>query len=276
MQKVELDASLAPWLHGSSAPPSLLTAEEEDDEEVHPGVVDLLHELVEELAQFTARKETPPEEKKLKEFTIFAPSNWAFKKLGFKIEFFLGSPFGRRILKGLLSYHVVPGYTFHSDYIHNSTVDTQGFAPLAPTRETLDWSPSPADREEIDPEWSRLASPLLPTDAETVHWPHPHTPTNVTHFSLPTLLGNHTLDVDLFEWRLKGWKGQEGPLMRKVTVKSFVPHREPKRVPVVFADWPAWRGAIHVRSSSLTLCVTSGIGLMIKYTGFTRGYCTAY
>jgi hypothetical protein len=53
--------------------------------------------------------------------TFFVPSNLAFKKLPWKLELFLFSPFGENVLKKLLQFHVVPGIVLHSDYLHNAT-----------------------------------------------------------------------------------------------------------------------------------------------------------
>ncbi|KAF2722207.1 FAS1 domain-containing protein [Polychaeton citri CBS 116435] len=47
--------------------------------------------------------------------TFFAPSNFAFKKLGPRINAFLFSPYGLKYLKALLEYHVVPDNTLYSD-----------------------------------------------------------------------------------------------------------------------------------------------------------------
>ena len=47
--------------------------------------------------------------------TIFAPSNYAFKKLGPKINAFLFSKYGVKYLKGLLKYHIVANKTLYSD-----------------------------------------------------------------------------------------------------------------------------------------------------------------
>ncbi|TFL06146.1 hypothetical protein BDV98DRAFT_600229 [Pterulicium gracile] len=53
--------------------------------------------------------------------TVFVPSNEAFRKLPLRLRLFLFSPFGERILKKLLEFHVVPNFVFHSDYTYNST-----------------------------------------------------------------------------------------------------------------------------------------------------------
>lgn len=52
---------------------------------------------------------------------MFAPSNWAFKKLGPRINAFLFSQYGTKYLKALLEYHVVPGTTLYSDAIYGAS-----------------------------------------------------------------------------------------------------------------------------------------------------------
>ena len=52
--------------------------------------------------------------------TVFAPSNWAFKKLGSRINGFLFSPHGQKYLKALLKYHVVSNQTLYSDAFYNA------------------------------------------------------------------------------------------------------------------------------------------------------------
>ena len=47
--------------------------------------------------------------------TVFAPSNFAFQKLGPKINAFLFSTYGLKYLKALLEYHIVPNKTLYSD-----------------------------------------------------------------------------------------------------------------------------------------------------------------
>ncbi|KAF4637654.1 hypothetical protein G7Y89_g415 [Cudoniella acicularis] len=47
--------------------------------------------------------------------TLFAPSNFAFQKLGPKINAFLFSKYGEKYLKALLKYHVVANHTLYSD-----------------------------------------------------------------------------------------------------------------------------------------------------------------
>ncbi|KAK4550827.1 hypothetical protein LTR36_000407 [Oleoguttula mirabilis] len=52
--------------------------------------------------------------------TLFAPSNFAFAKLGPKINAFLFSQIGLKYLKALLEYHVVYGNTLYSDAYYKS------------------------------------------------------------------------------------------------------------------------------------------------------------
>ena len=47
--------------------------------------------------------------------TLFAPSNFAFQKLGPKINAFLFSKYGQKYLKKLLAYHIVANHTLYSD-----------------------------------------------------------------------------------------------------------------------------------------------------------------
>lgn len=63
--------------------------ETQDEETVSPLVTEVLQELVDELPGGTR-------------YTVFAPVNAAFARLGFKVNAFLFSPFGRRVLKDVL------------------------------------------------------------------------------------------------------------------------------------------------------------------------------
>ena len=47
--------------------------------------------------------------------TIFAPSNFAFKKLGPRVNGFLFSSYGQKYLKALLLYHLVDNHVLYSD-----------------------------------------------------------------------------------------------------------------------------------------------------------------
>jgi uncharacterized surface protein with fasciclin (FAS1) repeats len=64
--------------------------------------------------------------------TFFAPSNFAFKKLGPKINAFLFSNYGEKYLKALLEYHIVANQTLYSDAFYkakdaeNDNVNAEG------------------------------------------------------------------------------------------------------------------------------------------------------
>ncbi|ORY00377.1 FAS1 domain-containing protein [Clohesyomyces aquaticus] len=53
--------------------------------------------------------------------TFFAPSNFAFKKLGPRINAFLFSKYGQKYLKALLEYHVVVNQTLYTDAFYDAT-----------------------------------------------------------------------------------------------------------------------------------------------------------
>lgn len=55
--------------------------------------------------------------------TFFAPSNFAFKKLGPRINAFLFSSYGLKYLEALLEYHVVPNNTLYSDAFYKTSSD---------------------------------------------------------------------------------------------------------------------------------------------------------
>ena len=58
--------------------------------------------------------------------TLFAPSNFAFQKLGPKITGFLFSKYGQKYLKALLEYHIVANQTLYSDaYYKAESVDSE-------------------------------------------------------------------------------------------------------------------------------------------------------
>ena len=52
--------------------------------------------------------------------TFFAPTNFAFKKLGPKINAFLFSKYGQKYLAALLKYHVVLNETLYSNAFYDS------------------------------------------------------------------------------------------------------------------------------------------------------------
>ncbi|KAG8803837.1 hypothetical protein FRC16_002694 [Serendipita sp. 398] len=57
--------------------------------------------------------------------SLFAPNNWAFKRLPSRLRLYLFSPRGAKALKKLLQFHIVPDYILHSDWVHNATKDDE-------------------------------------------------------------------------------------------------------------------------------------------------------
>jgi uncharacterized surface protein with fasciclin (FAS1) repeats len=55
--------------------------------------------------------------------TFFAPSNFAFKKLGPRVNAFLFSTYGQKYLKALLEYHMVVDQTLYSDAFYDGRKD---------------------------------------------------------------------------------------------------------------------------------------------------------
>lgn len=53
--------------------------------------------------------------------TMFAPSNFAFQRLGPRINAFLFSKYGEKYLRALLEYHVVANYTLYSDAFYKAS-----------------------------------------------------------------------------------------------------------------------------------------------------------
>lgn len=70
--------------------------------------------------------------------TLFAPSNFAFKKLGPKINAFLFSKFGQKYLKALLEYHVVVNQTLYSDAFFDATSEKDESTTVRPSQYHFD------------------------------------------------------------------------------------------------------------------------------------------
>lgn len=64
--------------------------------------------------------------------TLFAPSNFAFQKLGPKINAFLFSSYGQKYLKALLEYHMVVDQTLYSDAFYDGTKKDEDAADARP------------------------------------------------------------------------------------------------------------------------------------------------
>jgi uncharacterized surface protein with fasciclin (FAS1) repeats len=57
--------------------------------------------------------------------TLFAPSNFAFQKLGPRVNAFLFSKYGEKYLKALLEYHMVVNQTLYTDAFFDATSDKE-------------------------------------------------------------------------------------------------------------------------------------------------------
>ncbi|KAH0547888.1 hypothetical protein GP486_008372 [Trichoglossum hirsutum] len=98
--------------------------------------------------------------------TLFAPSNYAFKKLGPKINAFLFSKYGLKYLRALLEYHIVANTTLYSDaiYRHRSK-----------------------NSEEVEGDTSVFSHMTGP-------------PYRRFHIDLPTILYGKHLSIDILRW----------------------------------------------------------------------------
>lgn len=93
--------------------------------------------------------------------TLFAPNNWAFQKLGPRINAFLFSKYGEKYLKALLKYHIVANQTLYSDAFYKA---------------------KGAELNVVDE-----------VDLEGI-------PKGYFHVDLPTLLQDKSLSIDVARW----------------------------------------------------------------------------
>jgi len=104
--------------------------------------------------------------------TLFAPSNWAFTKLGPRINAFLFSEYGRKYLKALLEYHIVANQTLYSDAFYSG-----GATEIKEGHDSEDGHDHDHDK---DHEHKR-----------------PRVPRGKFHVDLPTLLKDKYLSIDV-------------------------------------------------------------------------------
>jgi uncharacterized surface protein with fasciclin (FAS1) repeats len=64
--------------------------------------------------------------------TLFAPSNFAFQKLGPRINAFLFSKYGEKYLRALLEYHMVVDQTLYSDAFYSAKDDSSSSTTASP------------------------------------------------------------------------------------------------------------------------------------------------
>lgn len=149
--------------------------------------------------------------------TFFAPSNFAFKKLGPKVNMFLFSKHGQKYLKALLLYHVATGTTLYSDaaYVadeqkahsnypldlvseysflnnHNANYKREARKPFnAQAFEAHSKRSIIGDDDDNENEQHGSDSP---------HHGKPRVPKGYHHYDLPTMLHDQKLNVDVVRY----------------------------------------------------------------------------
>ncbi|KNZ45326.1 uncharacterized protein VP01_824g1 [Puccinia sorghi] len=227
LQKTHLDDTLLPRWENKSIPLSV-----ESSQPLLPGATlgDNFDD-VDERVQSVLSSLTGGHDGKLVKpsFTVFAPTNHAFRSLGPAANAFLFSPFGQHILRYILSFHIVPDVIWHTDHCERAKVgsDSENCGLESETYET-----------------NQFPDPIG-------HHPFPTIPkkVNVTHFHLGTLLGsrkNESLPVTLVKFRHLG----KGPIIRRAYIKMVLEKLtsgppDKHAIPVVIADGVAWGGALH-------------------------------
>ncbi|KAG0706402.1 hypothetical protein DFH29DRAFT_902154 [Suillus ampliporus] len=111
--------------------------------------------------------------------TVFAPTSGAFQRLPNKLRLFLFSPFGARALKKVLEYHIVPNFALFTDYVHAAT-----------------------DFDFVD-DWKAVGSLAGPPVEPPGSPGSPGNPIYAYNLTVPTLLENHTLNVQVARYKAK-------------------------------------------------------------------------
>ncbi|KDQ60570.1 hypothetical protein JAAARDRAFT_124834 [Jaapia argillacea MUCL 33604] len=192
--------------------------------------------------------------------TAFIPSNKAFDRLPLKLKLFLFSPFGERVLKKVLEYHIIPDFILHTDYYHNATSDSDDvFYDDFDEESYVD----PCWEEASDEEWDieDLDLPRPPRPPKTPQPPRPprmpnhprppHLPRGPHHVphppplysvnvTLPTLLPEHHLHIHIAKF------GFPVPVPGPHKPKAFVTKFYVNGQPVPFYDGVARNGAVHI------------------------------
>jgi uncharacterized surface protein with fasciclin (FAS1) repeats len=163
--------------------------------------------------------------------SLFAPNNWAFKRLPARLRLWLFSPAGEKALKKLLQFHIVPDYILHSDWVHKVEDDDGDDDDVSAIHiDGLDWydevraivaaSPDPTTlvkqlRKQLY-KWFNSIFASHPKKEKTVKkcrhhekkykrslmrfipmssaWPPHHSPPDITvNITVPTLLDDHSV-----------------------------------------------------------------------------------
>lgn len=134
--------------------------------------------------------------------SLFAPNDFAWKRLPPRLRLWLFSPAGEKTLKKLLSYHIVPNWILHADFVYDGSDDDYSSA-MVEDCDGEDWYQD-ADQPGLKLGCSRkermeskrlkkLAQKLGLKAPELASWPHPP-PVDVTvNLTIPTLLDDHSL-----------------------------------------------------------------------------------
>lgn len=161
--------------------------------------------------------------------SLFAPNDWAFKRLPPRLRIFLFSHAGEKVLKKILQYHIVPDFILHSDWVYNATSDDDLHLLKLKNSEhdDKDWFADskvlgrPCNRgyEKTESKWASIVKAVSPIfnlvfkrGEESVSkrslksllfapessWPrhghHDHESPNITvNITVPTLLKDHNL-----------------------------------------------------------------------------------
>jgi uncharacterized surface protein with fasciclin (FAS1) repeats len=151
--------------------------------------------------------------------TFFAPTNFAFLKLGPRINAFLFSKFGEKYLKALLEYHVSPNTTLYSTTIYaaNSTLGQSLFSEIEEHK--------PKCHDKKDGIFNRIKS-YVSSPKKKGAFAH-------VHVDLPTLLEGKSIAVDIF---------RTGPFVR-LKLNAVIP--------VKSTDGIAADGVLHIIDSVL-------------------------
>jgi uncharacterized surface protein with fasciclin (FAS1) repeats len=165
--------------------------------------------------------------------TLFAPTNFAFKSLGPRINAFLFSKIGQKYLKALLEYHIVPDKTLYST-AYTPVKKGDGDEDFSVKLDKLSQTPDGENKHNCAKKhnkksltskaksffdrWTRQAKDRTDTTKAFGH----------VHIDFPTLLADHPLAIDIF---------RHGP---------FVNIRVNFVVPVTVQDGLAADGVIQV------------------------------
>jgi len=175
--------------------------------------------------------------------TIFAPTNRAFEALPKKLQYYLFSPFGERVLKKLLQYHIVPNTAVHSNYIHHAP----GHKSLASTTpchcvtigQGLDLdAPVQEPKTEVVPWFMRFLPIILRREVDKPHKPSVE-PIITIDLTLETLFVNHTVHAHIAQNKINFPFPGKKPYI--IDTKVFV-----NRELVIVPDIVGLNGAIHV------------------------------